>query len=62
MGDVLDILCTTCKPIFTECSSDFFLLHQRYYDLVASKDLSCFICTWIWSKHPRRRRSLRSDV
>src|SRR5690242_1259537 len=26
--------------------------HQKYDDLVASKDKNCFVCTWLWNKVP----------
>ncbi|KAI2618422.1 HET-domain-containing protein [Hypoxylon sp. NC1633] len=57
MADIEGILCATCRSAFGTPSSHSFMRihsahHQRYCDLVASRELGCFICTWIFSRHP----------
>ncbi|KAI1009072.1 hypothetical protein LB504_003051 [Fusarium proliferatum] len=56
-------LCDTCvsalrgKNTITDHSSDDYhplsdYHHQRYDDVIISKDNNCFICMWLWNKLP----------
>ncbi|KAI0843895.1 HET-domain-containing protein [Daldinia vernicosa] len=59
MEDPEGSLCAICKSsfhIFNERgTSNKIAHHRKYSDLVMSKDVGCFICTWIWSRHPPPR-------
>jgi len=60
MEDVEGKLCNTCTETFRgkipidghNTFSNDIIHHQKYCDFVASKDGNCFICTWLWAKHP----------
>ena len=51
MDDAEGRLCATCISTFAKGDGILHKHHQLYSDLVASKDASCFICTWIWSRY-----------
>ncbi|KAI0902488.1 HET-domain-containing protein [Annulohypoxylon nitens] len=50
------MLCSTCKSnLGSRWSSETKVSTYSYRDLVTRKDLGCFICNLIWSRHPRQQ-------
>ncbi|KAI0887183.1 heterokaryon incompatibility protein-domain-containing protein [Annulohypoxylon maeteangense] len=48
------VLCDTCISVL-KTDKKQAKHHQSYDNLVTSKNLGCMICTWIWSRNPRRQ-------
>lgn len=46
--------CNTCKSVFQAAiqkDHNAPLHHQRFDDLVASKERGCILCTWLWNEY-----------
>lgn len=57
-------VCKTCKRVFQAAiqkDHNAQLHHQRFDDLVASKERGCMLCTWLWNDYIMKNGGTQHD-